>query len=254
MTVILTAAVRVRADSLPAGQQASPIGFWSFAPAPNGDSSGGSPVISLYDSGHINAFSLAGWTAPNSHDAFANQIIGGGLVIGGSPGATATFTINASDSNGNPLPGPSQQSADLTWTPANVTLTPGYGPLVATWTALTDGTYTVNSSVAPSQMTGSSGSQTITGGTGSTAFSDAISFKAGDSISFTSAGSTGITHFTSFGGTTGTDFNVNFSPFVADPVPEPSPPVALAGFGLMAIIGLAIAAWRRRNLTAVDCH
>jgi hypothetical protein len=255
MTVMLTATLVVRADPLPVGQNGStsPIGFWTFAPVLSGAGSNAGAVVSLYDSGEMSAFSLASWSALNSQDAFANNVIGGGLVIGGTAAAPTTFTINASDSEGNPLSAQTP-SADLTWAPDAVTLQPGYGPLVATWTALADGSYTVSASVSPSQITGSSGSLPDPNGSGSDPFSQAISFKAGDTITFVSSGSTGINHFTSAGDGGSTGFNVNLSPFEADPVPEPSQPVALAGFALMGLLGFVFASWRRRKPSAVDCR
>jgi hypothetical protein len=83
----------------------------------------------------------------------ANQITGGGLVIGGTADAQTTFTINPSDSNGNPRS--SGPIAELVWAPNAITFQSGSGPLVFTWTAVSDGSYTVNASVSPSSSSGS---------------------------------------------------------------------------------------------------
>jgi hypothetical protein len=252
MTVTFTAAIVVRADQLPSGPSDGSIGFWSVAPLPTGGASNAGTVVSLYDSGQMSAFSLGAWTTPGSQDAGANQINGGGLVIGGTADATTTFTINPSDSNGNSLSsaGP---FPELIWAPNAVNLQSGTGPVVFTWTALSDGSYMVNASVSPS---GSSGSPTISGPSGSSPFSEVISFKAGDTISFISSPTGLINHLTADSG-----FDVNLSPFQAgtggpgppDPVPEPSRLVALAGIGLMGLFGGAWTFWRQRKSSAAIC-
>jgi hypothetical protein len=127
---------------------------------------------------------------------------------------------------------------DLTWQPEKLTLTPGYGPIIVTWTALSAGTYTVTSTILPdADLSNSSGgngpslSSPLGQGSGSGSqsgpFSANFDFNAGDSIGFLATN----------GQTDNSGLSIEFGPAGVDAVPEPSRGVALMGLGLMAVFG-----------------
>jgi hypothetical protein len=242
---VLASAIGVRADQITGttGNDAGPNGFWSFAPQPSAGEASPAASFSLYGSGQMRAMSMGAWSNPGSQDMFASQIIGGTFLIGGTESHPATVTINASDSSGNTLAMPSEFT-DIVWAPDKLSLTPGFGAVAVTWTALTSGEYTVNATVIPSQLNSSVGlrSGSIGGSTGSSApYSQTMNFKAGDTIGFVAPG-TGTSD-----GNGPTPFDVSFSQSSVNPVPAPTNAVALIGVSAMGLF-LAVPFLRQRRL------
>jgi hypothetical protein len=228
LVVMLTAAVSVRADSLPPLSSGGPNGYWSFAPYQSGSDPSGSTMFGLSGSGQMTDLTFGSWSNPQSGTVFT----------------------------------------DLTWQPDKLTLGPNFGPIVVTWTSLSAGDYTVTATVSPSLLGGLSSGQfarfatPFAGGLDPTissgSFSETMSFGVGDTIGFV-ASSGGSTDQSS-------GFLVSFGPALApnnpgsppqdpgsppqDPgspapqVPEPSAEVALLGLCGMGLLG-AVWAWRR---------
>jgi hypothetical protein len=136
--------------------------------------------------------------------------------------------------------------SDLTWAPEKFTVTPGYGPIEVTWTALSAGEYTLTSSVLPVSVGGGGSAPHVTpffgGGSGSGSqpgggFSAIVSFNSGDTFDFlaTDAG----------GQSAGGPLEIEFGPASQDPVPEPATAVSLLGVTVMGLFS-AVAVRRRR--------
>jgi PEP-CTERM motif len=210
LIVMLTAAVSVRADSLPPLSSGGPSGYWSFGPYQSGSDPSGSTMFGLSGVGQMTDLTFGSWSNPQSGTVFT----------------------------------------DLTWQPDKLTLGPEFGPIIVKWTSLSAGDYTVTATVSPSlTASGSSGGQfssfatPFVGGLDpanpSGPFSQTVSFAVGDSIGFVTSG----------GGSTdkSAGFLVSFSPALAPQVPEPSTEVALLGLCGMGLMG-AIWACRRERI------
>jgi len=222
LVVMLTAAVSVRADSLPPVSSGGPNGDWSFAPYQSGTDPSGSTMFGLSGVGHMTGLTFGSWSNPQS-----------GTV-----------------------------STDLTWQPDKLTVGPDFGPIVVTWTSLSAGDYTVTATISPSLLgSGSSSGQfsrfatplagsldpTISSGS----FSETMSFGVGDTIGFVA----------SSGSSTGQSFGFLVSSGSQNPgtapqepgspaVPEPSAVVALLGLCGMGLLGAVWACRRSRSCLA----
>jgi hypothetical protein len=137
--------------------------------------------------------------------------------------------------------------SDLTWAPEKFTVTPGFGPIEVTWTALSAGEYTLTSSVLP-VLVGSGGSAPqvtpfLDGGSGSGSqpgggFSGIVSFNSGDTFDFLAAGAGGQS--------ADGPLDIEFGPTSQDPVPEPVTAVSLVGVGVMGLFS-AVAVRRQKG-------
>jgi hypothetical protein len=128
-------------------------------------------------------------------------------------------------------------STDLTWSPDQLTLTPGFGPMEIVWTASTSGDFILNSTVSPDVIGGAP-----------VPFSGVVSVIAGDSLSFVVMGDLGFSHplVSGSGSPQTSGFDAQFGPLDLAQVPEPSRPIALVSIGILGL-GAVIVRWRRRR-------
>lgn len=172
----------------------------------------GSWSVSAYDSG-------TGSTGGISFGLSGNGILSG-LTLGGWSSQEA-----------------SGASTDLAWSPDQLTLTPGFGPMEIVWTASTSGDFILNSTVTPDMAGGPP-----------VPFSGVVSVIAGDSLSFVVLGNTGFSHplISGSGSPQTSGFEAQFGQLGPAPVPEPSRPIALVSIAMMGL-GAVILRWCRRR-------